>query len=113
MGRTEPSWNSWTSVLSRFTDSAGPGIDVVWLADRGYAVSRNTPYAGGFTTRHYGRPAAGIHVLQIEINRALYMDEDRIEKRADFPGFKSDMDRLIAGIAGFVAGRVCSGSDSR
>lgn len=45
------------------------------LTRRGYRVQRNAPYAGGFTTRHYGRPAQGVHALQIEINRALYMDE--------------------------------------
>jgi N-formylglutamate amidohydrolase len=45
-----------------------------------YAVMRNNPYAGGYTTEHYGRPAMGLHSLQIELNRALYMDEDRIER---------------------------------
>jgi N-formylglutamate amidohydrolase len=42
-------------------------------------VCRNKPYAGGFITEHYGRPARGLHALQIEINRALYMDEYRLE----------------------------------
>jgi N-formylglutamate amidohydrolase len=51
-----------------------------WLRDRGLRVQRNQPYAGGFTTQRYGRPAMGRHVLQIEINRALYMDEARHEK---------------------------------
>ena len=44
----------------------------------GYSVRRNVPYAGGFTTRHYGRPRERVHALQIEINRALYMDEMRV-----------------------------------
>ena len=44
-------------------------------ASRGYSVVRNKPYAGGFITEHYGEPALGRHALQIEINRALYMDE--------------------------------------
>ena len=56
----------------------------------GYAVSRNKPYAGGFITEHYGNPAAGLHAIQLEINRALYMDERRFERSADF-------DRLAAG----------------
>ena len=43
----------------------------------GYVVSRNKPYAGGFITEHYGNPAAGLHAIQLEINRALYMDERR------------------------------------
>lgn len=45
------------------------------LTGMGYTVSRNKPYAGGFITEHYGRPASGLHALQIEINRGLYMDE--------------------------------------
>ncbi len=50
----------------------------------GYAVSRNKPYAGGFITEHYGNPAAGLHTIQLEINRGLYMDERRFERSADF-----------------------------
>ena len=44
------------------------------------SVSRNKPYAGGFITEHYGNPAAGLHAIQLEINRALYMDERRYER---------------------------------
>jgi len=51
-----------------------------WLDAKGLRVLRNQPYAGGFTTQRYGRPALGRHALQIEINRALYMDEARHEK---------------------------------
>ena len=47
------------------------------LRELGYAVSRNKPYAGGFITEHYGNPAVGLHAIQLEINRALYMDERR------------------------------------
>src|ERR1043165_8038054 len=61
------------------------------LRELGYVVSRNKPYAGGFITEHYGNPAAGLHAIQIEINRALYMDERRYERS---PGF----DRLAADI---------------
>src|SRR5437763_14912027 len=50
----------------------------------GYVNSRNKPYAGGFITEHYGNPAAGLHSIQIEINRALYMDERRYERSASF-----------------------------
>ncbi len=53
-----------------------------WLEAQGLRVLRNQPYAGGFTTQRYGRPALGRHALQIEINRALYMDEARHEKLA-------------------------------
>ena len=51
------------------------------MRERGYVVSRNKPYAGGFITEHYGNPAAGLHAIQLEINRALYMDERRFERR--------------------------------
>ena len=46
-------------------------------ASIGYSVSRNKPYAGGFITEHYGNPSAGLHAIQLELNRALYMDERR------------------------------------
>lgn len=52
------------------------------LRAAGYRVGRNKPYSGGYVTRHYGRPREGLHCLQIEINRRLYMDETRIERTA-------------------------------
>lgn len=52
-----------------------------WLRGRGYGVDRNNPYAGGYTTRHYGHPDRGVHALQIEISRALYMDEKRMRRK--------------------------------
>ncbi len=63
---------------------------------RGYRVVRNTPYAGGFTTRHYGQPRQGCHAVQIEISRALYMNETDHSRH---PGF----DRLAADLSGIVA----------
>ena len=59
--------------------------------DLGYAVSRNKPYAGGFITEHYGNPAAGLHSIQIEINRALYMDERRYERGPGFGKLAADL----------------------
>ena len=55
-----------------------------FLIGRGLRVHRNQPYAGGFTTQRYGRPGLGRHALQVEINRALYMDEVRHEKTVGF-----------------------------
>ena len=49
----------------------------------GFVTVRNNPYAGGFTTEHYGRPLDGVHVVQIEINRGLYMDESRVSLTPD------------------------------
>jgi N-formylglutamate amidohydrolase len=54
------------------------------LEEMGFAAVRNKPYAGGFITEHYGRPARGLHALQIEVNRSLYIDEVTLQKRPDF-----------------------------
>jgi N-formylglutamate amidohydrolase len=60
----------------------------------GYAVSRNKPYAGGFITEHYGNPATGLHAIQLEINRALYMDERRYERSASFARLAGEFELL-------------------
>ena len=62
----------------------------------GYSVCRNKPYAGGFITEHYGRPGRGLHSLQIEINRGLYMDEDRMEPNSGFSSLMRDLEQLAA-----------------
>ena len=64
---------------------------------RAIAVRRNDPYAGGYITHHYGRPREGVHALQIEITRALYMDESRIERLAGFAAVQLGVTRFIAG----------------
>lgn len=61
------------------------------LADLGYRVAINKPYAGGFITEHYGRPARGLHAIQIEVNRALYMDEKRLVPHAGMANLKADL----------------------
>jgi N-formylglutamate deformylase len=68
----------------------------------GYRVRRNDPYAGGYITRHYGRPREGTHALQIEICRTLYMNETRIERLASFGQVQRDVTALIGGLAGAV-----------
>jgi N-formylglutamate amidohydrolase len=64
------------------------------LRGLGYTVSRNKPYAGGFITEHYGNPAAGLHAIQLEINRALYMDERRYERSGNFNQLSLDLETL-------------------
>ncbi len=64
------------------------------LRDLGYTVSRNKPYAGGFITEHYGNPAAGLHAIQLEVNRALYMDERRYVRTSHFGRVAADMQTL-------------------
>lgn len=67
--------------------------------DLGYAVARNAPYSGGFTTRHYGRPHAGTHALQIEINRRLYMDEATYDRRPYFATLSRDLRSVVTALA--------------
>ena len=66
----------------------------------GFSTARNAPYAGGYTTHLYARREAGIHSVQIEVNRALYLDEERIEKSARFEEIR---ERLTAALTRLVA----------
>lgn len=70
------------------------------FAAAGLRVARNAPFAGAFIAQSYGRPSAGRHVIQVEIDRSLYMDESRVEKRADFGAFRD----LVAGVVAEVVG---------
>src|SRR6202040_387535 len=69
------------------------------LRGRGDVVSRNKPYAGGFITEHYGNPAVGLHAIQLELNRALYMDERRYERSASFQNVAADLEILADEVA--------------
>ncbi len=69
------------------------------LTAKGYRVVRNAPYAGGFTTSHYGAPHGGRHAIQIEINRALYMDERSIERKPFLRRMAEDMGDLMVALA--------------
>ena len=69
------------------------------LEAMGYRVARNSPYAGGYTTEHYGRPARRVHALQVEINRALYMDEVTLAPTPGFEALKADVIRLTRTLA--------------
>jgi N-formylglutamate amidohydrolase len=59
-----------------------------------YSVGRNKPYAGGFITEHYGNPGSGLHAIQIELNRAIYMDERLRERTANFARVAADIATL-------------------
>jgi N-formylglutamate deformylase len=69
------------------------------LTGFGYSVSRNKPYAGGFITEHYGNPSVGVHALQLEVNRALYMDERRYERSENFALLAANLITLADRIA--------------
>jgi N-formylglutamate amidohydrolase len=81
-----------------FGTSCAPTITALTdevMRDLGYRVTRNMPYSGGFTTMHYGQPASGVHALQIEINRALYMEEDRFQPTMRFDALRAHLGVLI------------------
>ncbi len=69
------------------------------LTSAGLKVVRNTPFAGAYITQHYGRPSQRQHVVQIEIDRALYMDERRVEPHAGYEAFRKVLEGAIAEIA--------------
>jgi N-formylglutamate amidohydrolase len=122
-------WHSMPSAAARTLtqsgDSASGGICDLVLGDRfgascspamtgvvegeleamGYRVTRNAPYAGGYTTEFYGRPGAGVHALQIEINRALYLDEATLEPLEGFARLKTDLEQVIGALALWAAAR--------
>ena len=70
----------------------------------GYSVGRNKPYAGGFITEHYGNPASGLHTVQLELNRAIYMDERRRERGPRFEQIAKDFAALADALAAVPLG---------
>lgn len=82
-----------TSASATLTEHA---IDI--LSGMGYRVVHNKPYAGGFITEHYGRPGRGLHALQIEINRGLYMDERTYQRTGGFVALANDLTRFAASL---------------
>ena len=77
-----------------------------FLAERHFAVALNAPYAGGFTTGHYGDPRRGRHALQIEISRALYMDERSYVRNPGFARLTAEMTGLLAHLGQFMQGHL-------
>lgn len=90
----------------RFGSSCAPSI-VRYVEDLltgfGYQVARNAPYAGGYVASSYGRPRNGVHALQIEINRALYLDERRIARTDGFDQLRRNMLLLMERLTAFDA----------
>ncbi len=88
-------------VGDRFGVACSPALSeaaIDILSAMGYIVAHNKPYAGGFITEHYGRPARGFHAIQIEVNRGLYMDERTMHKTAGFVALANDLSRFVADI---------------
>jgi N-formylglutamate amidohydrolase len=89
----------------RFGASAAPwvidAVQAIFQAE-GFRVVRNTPFAGAFIAQSYGRPSAGRHVVQIEIDRSLYMDEAAIEPLPSFGIFAERIERVVQQITGIA-----------
>lgn len=70
----------------RYGSSCAPWITQEWqsqLEEQGFSIARNSPYAGGHVTSLYGQPRSDTHALQIEINRRLYLDEQRVKRHGE------------------------------
>lgn len=75
----------------------------------GFTVALNRPYAGGYITEHYGQPANRIEAIQIEINRALYMNEERLERLRSFSNVQASLDRALQRVVrGMRSGDHCA-----
>ncbi|MCB1487442.1 MAG: N-formylglutamate amidohydrolase [Bauldia sp.] len=96
-----------TSCAVELTDMAAQ-----ILTQLGYSVSRNKPYAGGHITEHYGRPCQGVHALQIEVKRCLYMDERSLEPTAGFEPLRKDLSIFVQGLAGAIGSGLLSLPDA-
>ncbi|MEM7662381.1 MAG: N-formylglutamate amidohydrolase [Pseudomonadota bacterium] len=112
MPSSQPGRRKLTDIV--LGDRFGSSCDsrLTGLAERsfrrlGYSVSRNAPYAGGFTTRAYGRPKQRIHALQIEINRRLYMDEVAVQKTSRFGIMQSHIQDVARGLTGYAKAKSC------
>lgn len=66
------------------------------FASAGLRVARNAPFAGAYTTQHYGRPSKKQHVIQVEIDRSLYMNERLVRPNGDFEPFQALIRSVIA-----------------
>ncbi len=80
-----------TTAESRFTETVAGQLRAL-----GYSVTINDPYKGGAIVRRCGRPATGVHSIQIEINRRLYLDEERVERSGGFDALQRDLQALTA-----------------
>ncbi len=111
-------WHSMPSRAAGPRPKGGRGVDIV-LGDRhgasarggvtrriralfegqGLRVALNMPYAGGYATQTWGRPDEGFQAVQVEINRALYLDEATLAPSSDAERFSALLERIIVALA--------------
>ncbi|MDP5307349.1 N-formylglutamate amidohydrolase [Paracoccus spongiarum] len=82
------------SAAARISDSVTAAVEA-----EGWRIRRNSPFSGAYICSAYGRPGQNIHVVQLEIDRALYMDEATVTPHADFDVFAARMARVIRQLA--------------
>ena len=88
--------------------ASGAVVDVIEaaFAAAGFTVARNAPFAGAYITQAYGRPSRGQHAVQVEIDRALYMDERLIQPNAAFEDVRQRLQTVISEIASYGQTRI-------
>ncbi|MFC0199937.1 N-formylglutamate amidohydrolase [Paracoccus rhizosphaerae] len=82
------------SAAARISDAVCAAVE-----GEGWRIRRNSPFSGAYICAAYGRPAQNVHVVQLEIDRSLYMEEASITLRPDFPKFADRMARVVARLA--------------
>ena len=82
------------SASARVSDAVCGAVE-----DGGWRIRRNSPFSGAYICSAYGRPAQNIHVVQLEIDRSLYMDEKSITPRPDFDLFAGRIEQVVARLA--------------
>ena len=100
LGRDEPKAD--VVLGDRYGTACAPELIDAFEAqfrEKGFRVVRNKPYAGGFITEHYGEPNLGRHALQIELNRALYMNETSLALTADAGDLVVALRSIIVAVA--------------
>ena len=80
------------------------GVDAAFRR-AGFRVVRNSPFAGGYITKVHGRPDDGMHAVQVEVARSLYMDETGLTKRSGFASFRNRLETVICAICRLAAAR--------
>jgi N-formylglutamate amidohydrolase len=91
----------------RFGSSCAPSIihrAEAFLRMKGYKVARNRPYAGGYITAHYGQPDSGVHALQIEVRRGLYMNEGTLRLHNTIADIKAVIRELLGWLVDLMSG---------
>lgn len=92
-------------VGDRFGMSSDPeftNLVISILKQHDFRVAKNTPFAGAFITKHHGKVKKRIHALQLEIDRSLYMDEEKISPNSEFEELKTRLFPALIQISSLI-----------